>query len=73
MRIKSSITQAIFSAVVDQILEPGEHFPFISALVTLKGFLNKMSFEDKIVQEKARYGEPEKKGLRVTTLQVGVS
>jgi len=42
----------IFSAVADQILEPGEHVPGIGALVTLKGFLNKMSFEDRIVQEK---------------------
>jgi glyoxylase-like metal-dependent hydrolase (beta-lactamase superfamily II) len=45
----------IFYKVADQVLEPGEHVPGIGALVTLKGFLHKLSFEGQIVQEKGSF------------------
>jgi glyoxylase-like metal-dependent hydrolase (beta-lactamase superfamily II) len=45
----------IFGEVADQVLGPGEHVPGIGGLVTLKGFLNKLSFEGKIVQEKGSF------------------
>jgi hydroxyacylglutathione hydrolase len=50
----------IFDKVADQVLEPGEHVPGIGGLVTLKGFLNKLSFEGKIVQEKGTFWRAEK-------------
>jgi glyoxylase-like metal-dependent hydrolase (beta-lactamase superfamily II) len=45
----------IFDKVADKVLESGEHVPGIGALVTLKGFLNKLSFEGNIVQEKGSF------------------
>ena len=42
----------IYAEVANQVLEPGEHVPGIGGLLTLRGFLNKLSFKGKIVQEK---------------------
>ena len=45
----------IYSEVGDQVLVPGEYVMGIGELVTLKGLLNKLSFEGKIVQEKGTF------------------
>ena len=42
----------IYAEVANLVLEPGEHVPGIGGLLTLRGFLNKLSFKGKIVQEK---------------------
>ena len=41
----------IFYELANRLLSPGDHEPGIGAVVTLRGFLNKLCFEGKIVQE----------------------
>jgi len=42
----------IHTELANHILQPGDHAPGIGGLVSVKGFLNKLSFEGKIIQEK---------------------
>ena len=41
----------IYRQLADKLLAPGNHAPGIGGLMTLRGFLNKLSFEGKIAQD----------------------
>jgi len=41
----------IFHRLADEILPPGKHEPGIGSICTIRGFLNKLCFEGKIIQE----------------------